>query len=205
MSTARPASIIRKLLLHFVPVLLVCAGGRVAAEPKLPATNVSFHTSAAELQRLYDAAEARAAGNIVQFIPAMQALVEGGGYPPVGLPTLGRRFPPVGFAREKKPARSNWSSTGLAAFCPTSRLPASSTSSPPPCSRRILKVRRSPLNRSMAKSPAPRRRDGGKIVWDVTVPWNSTATVKFPDGRSEGIAAGKHRFTIETDSKEKVQ
>jgi alpha-L-rhamnosidase len=40
------------------------------------------------------------------------------------------------------------------------------------------------------------KREGGQIVWNVTVPWNSTATVKFPDGRSEKITAGKHQFTF---------
>ena len=43
-------------------------------------TGVSFRTSDAELQRLFDAAEAKAASNIVQFTPGMKILVEGGGY-----------------------------------------------------------------------------------------------------------------------------
>jgi alpha-L-rhamnosidase len=40
------------------------------------------------------------------------------------------------------------------------------------------------------------KRAGEQIVWNVTVPWNTTATVKLPDGRTEEIAAGKHQFTI---------
>lgn len=43
-------------------------------------TGVSFRTSDAGLQRLFDAAEARAVSNLVQFTPAMKVLVEGGGY-----------------------------------------------------------------------------------------------------------------------------
>ena len=40
------------------------------------------------------------------------------------------------------------------------------------------------------------KREGDTISWDVTVPWNTTATVKFPDGRSESITAGNHRFSF---------
>jgi alpha-L-rhamnosidase len=40
------------------------------------------------------------------------------------------------------------------------------------------------------------KREGDSILWNVTVPWNTTATVKLPDGRTEEIAAGKHHFTI---------
>jgi hypothetical protein len=43
-------------------------------------TGVSFRTSDADLQRLYDAAERKTAENIVQFTPTMKVLVEGGGY-----------------------------------------------------------------------------------------------------------------------------
>jgi len=42
------------------------------------------------------------------------------------------------------------------------------------------------------------KREGDAITWDVTVPWNTTATVKFPDGRSESIPAGNHRFSVTT-------
>jgi len=61
--------------------------GAVAApqrtsDGKLPGgpTGVTFKTAQADLQRLYDVAEAQAARNIVQFTPTMQVLVEGGGY-----------------------------------------------------------------------------------------------------------------------------
>ena len=45
-----------------------------------PGTIVAFETSESDLQRLYDAAEARLAENIVGFTPSMRVLVEGGGY-----------------------------------------------------------------------------------------------------------------------------
>jgi alpha-L-rhamnosidase len=41
------------------------------------------------------------------------------------------------------------------------------------------------------------KREGDFIVWNVTVPWNTTATVKFPGARSEKVAAGNHQFNIE--------
>jgi hypothetical protein len=50
-------------------------------------TGVTFRTTEAELLRLYDAAEAKAAENIVQFTPKMKALVEGGGYGNVWIET----------------------------------------------------------------------------------------------------------------------
>ncbi|MCP4450872.1 MAG: hypothetical protein GY809_05380, partial [Planctomycetes bacterium] len=43
-------------------------------------TDVTFKTTDVELQQLFDAAEAKSAGNIVQFTPTMKVLVEGGGY-----------------------------------------------------------------------------------------------------------------------------
>src|SRR6266852_460932 len=43
-------------------------------------TGVSFRTTDAVLQRLFDAAEAHAASNIVRFTPSMKIIVEGGGY-----------------------------------------------------------------------------------------------------------------------------
>jgi len=50
-------------------------------------TGVSFRTNDAELQQLFDAAEAKAAENVVQFNPAMKVLVEGGGFPAAYLET----------------------------------------------------------------------------------------------------------------------
>ena len=58
----------------------------LAADAATP-TGVSFQTSDADLQRLFDAAEAKAAANIVQFTPTMKALVEGGGYRNVWIET----------------------------------------------------------------------------------------------------------------------
>jgi hypothetical protein len=52
----------------------------LAALPAADQTGVSFQTSDADLQRLYDAAEAKVEANIVQFTPTMKVLVEGGGY-----------------------------------------------------------------------------------------------------------------------------
>ena len=52
-----------------------------------PKTGVTFHTSDAQLQRLFDSAEAKELGNIVQFTPSMKALVEGGGYNNVWIET----------------------------------------------------------------------------------------------------------------------
>ena len=51
-----------------------------AASPVLPATGVHFSTPDAKLQSLYDAAEQKEAGNIVQFTPALKVLVEGAQY-----------------------------------------------------------------------------------------------------------------------------
>ena len=50
-------------------------------------TGVSFQTTDAALQRLYDAAESKVAENVVQFTPTMKVLVEGGGYPNAWLET----------------------------------------------------------------------------------------------------------------------
>ena len=50
-------------------------------------TGVSFRTSDAELQKLFDAAEAKAAANLYPISPGMKVLVEGGGYAAVYLET----------------------------------------------------------------------------------------------------------------------
>ena len=42
-------------------------------------TGVSFRTSDAGLQKLFDAAETKAAKNVVQINPAMKVLIEGAG------------------------------------------------------------------------------------------------------------------------------
>jgi hypothetical protein len=44
-------------------------------------SGVSFRTTDADLQQLFDAAETKAAENTAQFTPEMEILVEGGGYP----------------------------------------------------------------------------------------------------------------------------
>ena len=64
--------------------LSVAAADSPSKSRALVRTGVSFRTSDADLQRLYDAAEAKAAANIVQFTPSMKVLVEGGGYPNAG-------------------------------------------------------------------------------------------------------------------------
>ncbi len=43
-------------------------------------TGAAFQTTDQELQKLHDAAVAKLKGNLVQFTPSMQVLVEGGGY-----------------------------------------------------------------------------------------------------------------------------
>jgi hypothetical protein len=63
----------------FCGMALVCTTSMSADE--LPQTDVSFHTSDPELQRLFDAAETKAVENTTQFTPEMKVLVEGGGYP----------------------------------------------------------------------------------------------------------------------------
>jgi len=50
------------------------------AEIALPKSSVTFHSADKELEKLMAKAELQAAANIVQFSPAMQALIEGGGY-----------------------------------------------------------------------------------------------------------------------------
>lgn len=60
----------------------------MAAPPRqLPQVGVTFKTDDADLQQLYDAAEAAERGNIVPFTVDTQALVEGGGYTCVWLET----------------------------------------------------------------------------------------------------------------------
>lgn len=50
-------------------------------------TDVTFKTSDVKLQKLFDAAQAKSALNIVQFTPTMKVLVEGGGYGNVWIET----------------------------------------------------------------------------------------------------------------------
>jgi hypothetical protein len=64
-------------VLTFLTVLLLAPLAALQAAEK---TGVSFRTTDADLQRLYDAAESKVAENIVQFTPTMKVLVEGGGY-----------------------------------------------------------------------------------------------------------------------------
>ena len=58
---------------------LVFTTSIIASE--FPETDVSFQTADSKLQRLFDAAETKAAENTTQFTPTMKILVEGGGYP----------------------------------------------------------------------------------------------------------------------------
>jgi len=77
----------RTTRLLFALLALFCSQSATADKSPAAGTGVAFRTSDADLQRLYDAAEAKAASNIVQFTPAMKALVEGGGYPNVWIET----------------------------------------------------------------------------------------------------------------------
>ena len=72
-----------RTLVALITALLLMPPAADAATP----TGVSFQTSDTDLQRLFDAAEAKAAANIVQFTPTMKALVEGGGYGNVWIET----------------------------------------------------------------------------------------------------------------------
>ena len=54
--------------------------GKAQAAQLRPQTGVTFRTTDAGWQRLFDDAEAKAASNIVQFTASMKVLVEGGGY-----------------------------------------------------------------------------------------------------------------------------
>jgi hypothetical protein len=66
-------------LLAFIP-LVVALSLRAAGEPSFPITGVTFSTSDAKLQALYDAAESKEAQNVRQFTPFMKILVEGAQY-----------------------------------------------------------------------------------------------------------------------------
>lgn len=57
---------------------------------------------------------------------------------------------------------------------------------------------RAELETPYGKAASAWSRKDGRIVLDVTVPPNTTATVEFPDGRkSETVAAGVHHFQLE--------
>lgn len=69
------------------PWLWVALVGAPLWGAELPVTGVVFKTSDAFLQRLFDAAEEKAATNIVQFTAGMKAMVEGPTFPGVFLET----------------------------------------------------------------------------------------------------------------------
>ena len=78
------------------------AEAKLIFRASLPA-GVTFRSADADLQRLYDAAEARLRENIAQFTPSTKILVEGGGYPnawietqPMGGEMYAKRDPQVG-------------------------------------------------------------------------------------------------------------
>lgn len=59
------------------------------------------------------------------------------------------------------------------------------------------------LDSARAETPSPYgtissawKRDVDTIRWNVTVPWNTTATAKFPDGTTKQLESGHHTFTI---------
>ena len=56
-----------------------CSAGVAVGSSSLK-SDVTFQTTDLKLQKLFDAAEAKSASNIVQFTPTMKVLVEGGGY-----------------------------------------------------------------------------------------------------------------------------
>jgi len=40
------------------------------------------------------------------------------------------------------------------------------------------------------------KREGDVIRWNITIPWNTTATAKFPDGTTKQLESGHHKFAI---------
>ncbi|MBQ6756442.1 MAG: hypothetical protein IJP43_05820, partial [Oscillospiraceae bacterium] len=40
------------------------------------------------------------------------------------------------------------------------------------------------------------KRDGGRTVYEITVPSNCTATIKLPGREPESVCAGAYSFTI---------
>ena len=94
------------MLAAWLPAIVADASGELAGATQpfhAPLqTGVTFRCADTGLQRLHDAAEARLKENIVQFIPSMKILVEGGGYPnawletqPMGGEMYARRDPQV--------------------------------------------------------------------------------------------------------------
>jgi alpha-L-rhamnosidase len=41
------------------------------------------------------------------------------------------------------------------------------------------------------------RKIGGKLQWEVTLPCNTTATLRFPDGSEKTIGSGQYNFTVD--------
>ena len=76
----KPTLVLLAALL-LAPLSALHSAGAPDGNKSIERTGVTFKTTDAGLQRLFDAAEATAAANIVQFTPAMKILVEGGGYP----------------------------------------------------------------------------------------------------------------------------
>ncbi|MCL5096660.1 MAG: hypothetical protein M1608_03845 [Candidatus Omnitrophica bacterium] len=70
----------KQTLLAVVILLVAAQSNSQAIGSGVPQTGVTFRIDDAGLQRLFEAAEAKAASNIVQFTPEMKILVEGGGY-----------------------------------------------------------------------------------------------------------------------------
>ena len=59
------------------------------------------------------------------------------------------------------------------------------------------------LDSARAEVPSPYgqigsewKREGGTIRWNVTVPWNMAATVRFPDGSTTHLESGRHQLRI---------
>ena len=67
-------------ILSVIVLILASCSASMAIETSSLKTGVTFKTTDVKLQRLFDAAQAKSASNIVQFTPTMKVLVEGGGY-----------------------------------------------------------------------------------------------------------------------------
>jgi alpha-L-rhamnosidase len=61
-----------------------------------------------------------------------------------------------------------------------------------------LEHARAELETAYGKASSGWKKEEGKIVMDVVVPPNTTATIEFPNGRkTETVSAGSYRFELE--------
>ena len=57
---------------------------------------------------------------------------------------------------------------------------------------------RAELETAYGKASSGWSKEAGKVVMDIIVPPNTTATIEFPNGRkNETVSAGNHRFQLD--------